>query len=359
MKKIVIMVLFSLGASLLFSQQAVTDAEVIQASDTLLKSQSDPKAWQFFQESIRTESYSPDIRSRVMLLFAVNHLLHMNTNLFASALQTLQASYPKEGPVLAERLTPADWLIPCPECGGTGLKKAASPAEQKSGAVRCLNCAGTGRVVQLSPRIKEQVLAVLGEIKALATENIRFAEESKKALAENKPQRRITVLQELVSKYAHRKDLDEAKQALAKTEAEVAEADAIALQKKTEQERREQEGRDYRAIQSNWETLPDSGISVMIREIDRFIEKYPQSSDRLELEICKTKLQQRETVHAYIWTGFYVCMGLAVLSLVISFVKELFARKKKPTGPLPVPGLTQTSETSDPLAGTFSDKDQS
>ena len=62
---------FSLGATLLFSQQAITNAEAINASDALLKSQNNPKEWQNFQASVRTETYSPDIRSRAMLLFAV------------------------------------------------------------------------------------------------------------------------------------------------------------------------------------------------------------------------------------------------------------------------------------------------
>ena len=358
MKRIVMSALFSLGATLLFAQQAITDAEVINASDALLKSQNNPKEWQNFQAIVRTETYSPDIRSRVMLLFAVNHLLHMNTNLFASALQTLRTSYPKEGPALAERLTPADWLIPCPECGGTGVKKDAYPTEQKNGSARCLNCAGSGKIVRLGPRVKEQVVLVLGEIKALADENIRFAESSKKALAESDPQRRITALQGLVSTYAHRRDLEEAKQALAKTEAEVAKTEAIARQKKAEQELREQEDKDYQTIHSSLETLPDSGISVMTREIDRFVEKYPKSANRLELEICKTKLQERQKIHTYLWTGFYVCAGLAALSFLLSLIRELFARKKKGTGPLPVPGLTRANEETDPLAGTFSDNDQ-
>jgi len=350
MKKIIFTVLVSLGAAAAFAQTANSDAAVAQAADALLKSQKDAKAWQTFREIVRAEDYSPEVRSRAMYLFAVSQLLQLNTNLYVSAIQTMRARYPEEGQTLAARLTAADWLVACPACGGTGVRKGSS--------AKCLDCVGTGRIVQLSPRVKEQIAVVLGEIKAFVTENMRFAEASKTALAENNPQRRIAALQELVDKYAHRKDLEKAKQALAKTEADVAKAGAIAKQKKAEQEFREQEDRDYQAICSSLENLPDSGIAVMIREIDRFIEKYPNSNSRLELEINKTKLQQRKNTHAYLWMAFYVSMGLAAVAMLVSFIKGLFVRRKKTVGPLPVPGLTQTSEESDPLAGTFTDKDQ-
>lgn len=221
-----------------------------------------------------------------------------------------------------------------------------------------MNCVGTGKIVQLSPRVKEQVGTVLNEIKALAAENIQFAAASKKALAEYNQQRRIAALQELTDKYAHRTDLDAVKQALAINEAEVAKAEAVARQKEAERALRDQEERAYRAICSSLETLPASGIDVMTREIDSFIEKYPKSSNRLELEISKAKLEQRKKIHAYVWMGFYVCAGLAVVSFWLSFVSGLFTRRKSAPGPLPVPGLTQTNEEADPLAGTFTDSDQ-
>lgn len=354
MKKIACLAFFALGAATLFSQQAVTDAEVVRASDALLKSPKDTKPWQILQDVIRAEGYSSDVRSRVMYLFAVNHLLRMNTNLYATALQTLQAGYPKDGAILAERLTPADWLVPCPDCGGTGVKKSADAAS----SARCLSCLGSGKIFQLSPRVKEQAGAVLNEIRALATENIQFAEASKKAFAENSPQRRLAALQELVGKYAHRKDLEGAKQELAKIEADMARADAMAQQKKAEQELRDQEERAYRNIAASLETLPDSGIPVMVKEIERFIEKFPKSSYRLELEISKSKLQQRAQIHKYVWIGFYLCTGFAAFAVLASFIKGLFTMRKKRTGPLPVPGLNQESEASDPLAGTFNDNDQ-
>lgn len=356
MKKIVTMALVSLVSTLLFSQQEITDAEVANASDSLFKTQNDPKAWQTFQKIVRSETYAPDIRSRVMLLYAINNLLHMNTNLFASALQRLRTSYPEEGPALADRLTPADWLIQCPECGGTGIKQAAVPTAQ-GGSTRCLNCVGTGKIFKLSPRVKEQFGTVLKEIKALATENTEFAAASKKALAENNPQLRISALQELVSKYAHRTDLDELKQTLAKLEDKLAEKEAAARQREAERALHNQQEKDYQSICSNLETVPSSGIDVMMREIDSFIEKYPDSNHRLELEISKTKLERRKKISTYIWTGFYILAGLAFASFCFSFIRGLFSQKKIETGPLPVPGLTQESEESDPLAGTFTDSD--
>jgi len=357
MKKIVTMALVSLVSTWLFSQQTITDAEVINASDTLLKTQNDPKGWQTFQEVIRSDAYAPDIRSRVMFLFAVKNLLQMNTNLFASALQKVQTRYPKEGAALAGRLTPADWLVPCQDCGGTGMRPAPVSTAQ-GGTARCLNCVGTGKIVQLSPLVKEQVTSVLNEIKALATENIQFAAASKKALAEYNPQQRITALKDVVNKYAHRTDLDEVKQALTKIEAELAKKEADTQKREAEQALREQEERDYQAICSSLENLPTSGIAVMAREIDRFVEKYPKSLNRIELEITKSKLEQRNKVHAYMWMGFYVLVGLAFVSLCFSFIKGLFTGKKKQTGPLSVPGLSQVNEVSDPLAGTFTDSDE-
>lgn len=357
MKKIVAMFLVSLVSTWLFSQQTITDAEVISASDTLLKMQNDPKAWQTFQEIARSDAYAPDIRSHVMFLFAVKNLQQMNTNLFASALQKLQTRYPKEGTALAARLPPADWLVPCLDCGGTGMRQAPVSTAQ-GGTARCLNCIGTGKIVQLSPSVSEQVGILLNEIKALATENIQFAAASKKALAEHVPQQRITALKDVVNKYARRTDLDEVKQALKTLEAEVAKKEADTQKREAEGALREQEERDYQAISSSLENLPAAGIAVMTREIDRFVEKYPRSLNRIELEITKSKLERRVKINAYIWNGACICMGLAFVSLCFSFIKGLFTGKKKETGPLAVPGLTQESEDSDPLAGTFTDSDQ-
>lgn len=346
-----------LVASAFYSQAAITDAEVASAADTLLKSPKEQKAWQTLREVVRDETCSVAIRSRAMYLFALSNLLQMNTNLYAAALQAMQKSDPAEGPSLAGRLTPADWLVACPKCGGTGVREPSLPGGQGV-SPRCLDCLGTGKIFQLSLRVKDQLVTVLGEVKALAAENIRFADAARKAVAESNPPRRVAALRELTAKYAHRKDLDGVKQALTKTESEIEKENAIARQRQAEQALREQEARDYRSISASLENLPDSGIPVLVREIDRFIEKYPKSSERLELEISKTKLQQREKIHTCIWRVFLACMVLMVLSSTLSFAKTLFAHKKKLTGPLPVPGLTKTNEASDPLAGTFADDEQ-
>lgn len=357
MKTVAFAALSLLVASALYSQPLITDAEVVHAADTLLQSPKDVKAWQTFREVVRPGTCPADIRSRAMYLFAISNLLQMNTNLYAAALQTLLKSDPADGPSLAGRLTPADWLVPCPACRGTGAKTFA-PSTGQNASIRCLDCLGTGKVFQLNPRVKDQLVTVLGEIKALATENIQFAEAARKAVAESNPQRRLETLRELTAKYAHRKDLDGVKQALAKTESEVEKAEALARQRQAELELREQEEKDFRSISSSLESLPDSGIPVLIREIDRFIEKYPKSADRLELEINKAKLQQRASINAFIWKAFAVSVALLLLSSIFSFAKTLFAHKKKLEGPLPVPGLTKTNEASDPLAGTFADDEQ-
>jgi hypothetical protein len=352
MKKLITIVLVCFASTGLFSQQTITDAQIVSATDTLLKTQKDPKAWQTLQEIARADTYAPNIRSRVMYLFAVRGLLQMNTNMFATVLQKLQTQYPKEGAALTERLTPADWLVPCQTCGGSGMKQVVSKNPQGA-TVRCLNCVGTGKIYQLSPSVNEQVSTLLSEIKALSTENIQFAEASKKALAEYNPPRRVTALQDIVKKFGHRTDLDEVKQALATVEAEIAKKEAADRKREAEIALRNQEDKDYQAICAALEYLPTSGIDVVTKEIDRFIQKYPTSAERVELEITKAKLETRKKVTGYIWMACYICGGLAAVGFIFTLIKGLFMGKKKETGPLAVPGLVEERESSDPLAGSF------
>jgi hypothetical protein len=354
MKKLAIVVFMCFASTGLFAQQTITDALVVSATDTLLKTPKDPKAWQTLQDVARTENYAPTIRSRVMFLFGVRGLQQMNTNMFFSVLQKLQTQYPKEGATLSERLTPADWLVPCQTCGGSGMKQVVSKNPQGT-TVRCLNCVGTGKIYQLSPSVNEQVSTLLNEIKALSTENVQFAEASKKALAENYPPRRVTALQDIVKKYGHRADLDEVKQALATVEAEIAKKEAADRKREAEIALRNQEDKDYQVICKSLEYLPTSGIDVMIKEIDRFIEKYPTSAERVELEITKSKLESRKQITGYIWMACYICGGLAAVGFIFTLIKGLFMGKKKETGPLAVPGLVEERESSDPLAGSFED----
>ena len=356
MKKIVAWVLISVASTGLFAQQMSADEEVISASDTLLETPNDPKAWQVFQKITRADSYAPDIRSRVMYLFAVKNLLQMNTNLYSLAIQKLQVRYPEEGAEFAGRLTEADWLVPCTACEGSGLKKNIVPTTSR-GPARCMNCIGTGKIFQLSPRVMEQFGIVLNDIKTRATENIQVAAASKKALAENQPQRRATALRDIVTKYPHRTDLNEVKQALATVEAEIAKAEAEARKKEAERVLRIQEDKDYQVICSSLENLPLSGIPVMAQEIDKFVQKYPRSAMRLELEITKAKLERRALISDYLWKGFYALGGLAIIVFIFTYIKGLLTAKKKETGPLTIPGLDQPREVSDPLAGSFTDND--
>jgi hypothetical protein len=96
----------------------------------------------------------------------------------------------------------------------------------------------------------------------------------------------------------------------------------------------------------------------MTREIDSFVQKYPKSAYRVELEITKSKLEQRSKISGYMWTGFYVLGGLALITFCYTFIKGLVTGKKKETGPLTIPGLDQARENSDPLAGSFTESDE-
>jgi hypothetical protein len=282
----------------------------------------------------------------------------LNTNLFVLAVQKLQTRYPEEGAELAGRLTTADWYVPCPACGGSGLKKIVVPTAAGAPAPRCLNCVGSGKILKVSTRVNEQVDILLNEIKERSNQNIQFAAASKKALAENHPPRRAAALKDVVNKYGHRKDLEEVKSALTTIEAEIVKTEAATRKREAEMALRAQEDKDYQTICSSLENLPFAGIPVMTREIDRFIQKYPASDERIELEIIKSKLEARRKMTGYMWTGCYVLAGLALVSFCFVFIKEQLTRKKKEIGPLTIPGLDQMNEVSDPLAGSFTDSDE-
>lgn len=386
MPRLILLGIFGM-TSLALGQKQPDYADVVRATSSLLSAQKDANASQTFQSIIRDADYDPAIRSRVMSIYALVYLLQMNTSQFTRAADLLRTTYPAETNLLAE-VTPDLWLIPCTACAGTGSKTGTCPFCSGTGTCKlcngegkkadktvcgickgagkcykcegkktlttpCLTCNGSGRVFQLSPRIKAIYETLLAETQKLAADNIRIADASKKAAQETSLVKRIAALKALIEQDGARFALNEQRQLLAKAEAELKQQQDAEDARKKEQEAREREEREYSAIQTALETLPMSGIPVMIQEIDRFVTAHPQSARRLELEISKNKLESRLRTQRYLWYGFYTIMGLVVLTTLYTTIKDYLARRKKPNPIYRVPGLDTSSRTSDPLGGTL------
>jgi len=377
--------------SLALGQKQPNYADVVRATATLLSAQKDAQASQTFQAIIRDPDYDPAIRSRVMSIYALVHLLQMNTNQFSRAVELLRTTYPAETNLLAA-VTPDLWLVPCGECSGAGSKTGTCPFCSGTGKCKlcngegrrsdktlcavckgtgkcfkcegkkmlttpCLTCTGSGRIFQLSPQIKALYENLLTETQGLASGNIRIIEESKKAAQETSLVKRVAAFKAIIERDGTRFVLSEQRRLLAQAEEELKQQQESELTRKQAQEAREREEREYNTIQTSLETLPLSGIAVMLQEIDRFLAAHPQSARRLELEISKNKLASRLRTQRYLWYGFYTIMGLVALTSIYTTLKEYLARRKKPNPIYRVPGLDTASRTSDPLGGTLDSLD--
>lgn len=361
--------------------------DVLQATATLLNGQKDTQTSQTLQAIIRDSDYDPAIRSRVMAIYALAQLLQMNSSQFLSAAEQLHTTYPAETNLLAT-VTPDLWLASCTECTGTGSKTGNCPFCSGTGKCKlcngegrrsdkilcavckgtgkcfkcegkktlttpCLTCTGSGRFFQLSPKIKALYENLLTETHGLAADNIRIAEESKKAAQESSLAKRIAAFKAIIERDGARFALNEQRRLLAQAENELKQQQESERARKQEQEAREREDREYNTILTSLETLPMSGIAVMIQEIDRFLTAHPQSVRRLELEIHKNKLESRLRTQRYLWYGFYTIMGLLVLTSVCTTIKEYFERRKKKNLIYRVPGLDASSRAGDPLGGSL------
>ncbi len=373
--------------SLAQGQKQPDYADVVQATSAFLNGQKDAQASQTFQAIIHDADYDPAIRSRVMSIYALVHLLQMNTSQFNRAAELLRTAYPGETNLLAT-LTPDLWLVSCTECTGTGSKTGNCPFCSGTGKCKlcngegrrsdkilcavckgtgkcfkcegkktlttpCLTCTGSGRVFQLSPKIKALYENLLTETHGLALDNIRIADESQKAAQESNLAKRIAAFKTLIERDGARFALDEQRRLLARAENELKQQQESELARKQELAAREREDREYNSILTSLETLPMSGIAVMIQEIDRFLTAHPQSVRRLELEIHKNKLESRLRTQRYLWYGFYTIMGLLALTTICTTIKEFFERRKKPTPLYRVPGLDTSSRNQDPLGGSL------
>jgi hypothetical protein len=321
------------------AQSAPTDAAITNACVTLSRNAKDAKALGVIQAVATEDSMSAAMRSRAMVLYALPFLQQMNTNQFNRIAQVLLSIYPDEGPAILG-VTESDWLAPCPACNGTGTR----------GGGTCLDCRGSGKIVVISPKIGQRFEVVLSELRALATENIRFAEQSKGALsARGGAKERLAALEEVIAAFSDRQQelvpLVRARDTILATLAEEA-------ARKEAQEERLRMTRERDAIFSASESLPFSSIPVLTRQIDAFIAQYPKSEYEIELEVLKSKLQSRHKFYTNLWRGLYILGGFVVVFFIVSVVKDLIFNRKKKESMLKLPGIDEmdSNKFTDPLS---------
>jgi len=352
-----------------WAQSAPTDTEIKDACTTLLRSAKDTKALSVIQ-SVAVEDTMPSaMRSRAMVLCALPFLQQMNTNQFGRMVQTLLSAYPEEGPAVLG-VTESDWLAACSSCNGVGTKVGACPPCSGSGVcptckgtkktpagatcqackgtgkctrcegtkeirTMCLECRGSGKIVVLSPNIARQYEKVLTELRTLATENIQFAEQSKKALAVWNPPERLAAVNEVIAAFPNRQDLDPLIKARDKMLADIAEK--TAKDQAQEERNRMKKARD--AIFAAAESLPFSSIPVLLRQIDAFSEQYPTSEYRIELDVLRSTQQSRHTFYTNLWRIFYILGGLVAVLFVVQVIREFIIRRTKKESLLKLPGM--------------------
>ena len=355
MYKIVIAASILLFAHALFAKQ-VTNADISKAAETLLKTQKAPEAWKVMGAVYKDDRHSADIRSRVIYLSALRQLIGMNTNRYTATVQNLLATYPQEGQDLNKRITADDWLAPCPDCKGKG-ERPSLVGQAK--LVPCLTCRGSGKIFSLSKQANAQYRQLFQEILTIANNNMAFATAQEKAFAERYSSKRIKALKELLTTYSTRTDLGKARNELERLEKEAREKAEKERQRKLEREAMEREERAYAKICTVTEHPATEAIPTLVQEIDRFLQTYPKSNYRLDLEILKAKLLKKKAIQDWIWRAVWILAGLTVISTIATAIKNGLAKKeKKGTQPLPLPGLNQALDRPDPLAGVFEEEDE-
>ena len=324
-------------AASIHAQSTLTDATIQDACATLSQNAKDAKALGVIQAIAAEEAMPAAIRSRAMVFCALPFLQQMNTNRFGRIIEVMLTTYPDEGPA-ALGLTENDWLAVCPTCKGKGTKENQTA---------CLECKGSGKVVELSPNVARRSAQVVTELRALATENIRFAEQSKKALALRSAQERLAALTEMLEAFPKRKDTEPLVKAREAALAEIAEQDA--LEAVMAERNRMRQARD--AIFAGAEKLPHSGIPVLVRQIDAFLAQYPNSEHGIELEFLKSKQQSRYTLYTNLWRSLYALGGLIVVMFIASLIKEwIFNRKKVSSHKVPGLENLNADDLTDPLS---------
>ena len=359
---------------------APTDAAIKDACAALAQNAKDAKAQGVIQATAIEDTMPAAMRSRAMVLCALPFLQQMNTNQFGRMVQVLMTTHPKEGPAVLG-LTEDDWLATCPVCNGAGAKTVTCPtcsgqgkcptckgtrkappctackgeglcsrcAGSKEFRTACLECKGTGKVVVLSPNVSRRYEQVLAELRALATENIQFAEQSQKALAvRGNAKERLAALEEVLAAFPGRQDTAPLVRAREAVQSELAEK--AAKEQAQEEQNRERKERD--ALFSAAQNLPHSTIPVLLDQIDAFTAKYPKSEYGIELEVLKSKQQSRHTFYTNLWRVGYVFGGLIAVLFVVSLVKAWIAQRTKKETVLKIPGMENMNadEFTDPLS---------
>ena len=342
--------------SAVFAQQQLTDAQIADAASTLLKTRNAPAAWKVMGKIYSDEKAPADLRSRVVYLSAVKRLIEMDTKRYESALKNLQEEYPAEGKKLASRIAPEDWQSPCRECKGTGKRP---PLVGKGAPVRCMNCLGTGKIFAPSKRVSSEYLTLLKEIRGIAETNQAVSQSVKKAFSQKNIDRRIEAFRELLAAYPDRKDLGESRKELARLEAEVKAKAERELKRRQAEEARQQEEKHYAQITEAAEGASSATIPVLVKNIEEFIRKHPKSSYCFDLQLLQAKLEKKKMVQEWIWRGMWILIAAALVGALVSCIKNAIATrsKKKDDEPLALPGLAQSADDADPLAGMFSDEE--
>jgi len=367
-----------------WAQTSPMDAKVRDACAALLRNARDAAAQDVIKAAAVEDTLPPAMRSRAMALCALPCLQQMNTNQFSRMAQALLAAYPEDGPAVLG-VTVSDWLVACPACDGVGGKAAVCPACSGAGKcpackgtkktpagaacpgckgeggcarcegakeirVTCLDCRSAGQVVKISPNVKSRYEAVLAELKALASENVQFAEQSQKALALRNPKERLAALEEALAAFPARQDVAPLVRARDAIRAEMGEA----AERAQAQEARARLLQERNALFDAARDLPHSSIPALIRRIDIFIAEHPKSAHETELELLKVELDARRASRASRWMWGSIIGGAIAALFVLSLAKDYVLGLNRKTERAKLPGMDaiDPDQFTDPLSDT-------
>ncbi len=321
------------GAGSKLDNQALTEAASVLRSEPR-----NSGAWKVMQGVAEESVADEEIRSRVLYLYALSHLGQRNTNGYNSVIGKLVQEHPEQAPGVTNRLSHSDWLVECETCGGRGVRLVAvgKGVEQER---QCHICRGSGRLLELGPRVREAFQGVLEEIGSRSADNLEFDSSVAKVLAITVLEQRIPELERVLERFAHRSDLAVLEQALSEAVAERLRIEEAATRRQKEREESHREDEEYRVLIQLLESVAFSRIPRALVAIDNFMERYPGSSYLADLHVQYEKQERRLKLYRKFWFGIYLCGGAMVLFLVFALLKDLVMRNQKVEvrRPLPTP----------------------